>query len=193
MPEEIEVPTEHLHEQMEEAAHEGHEGHGGHAGPGERKGGSNFNMQVALTSAVIAVFAAICALMAGHHANEALLEQLEASDQWNYYQAKGIKETVLKSKVDLLATLGKRAVDKDSEKLAEYDKDKKDIQEKADEKEKSSAAHMAHHVIFAKAVTFFQIAIALSAMAVLTRKHFLWFGSLGLGLLGSYYMAIGFF
>jgi hypothetical protein len=186
MPEEIEVPTEHLHEQMEEAAHEGHGEHGAN------KGSSNFNMQVALTSAVIAVFAAICALMAGHHANEALLEQLEASDQWSFYQAKGIKETVLKSKVDLLGALNKRADDKDTEKLAEYDKDKKDIQDKAEEKQKSSADHMAHHVIFAKAVTFFQIAIALSAMAVLTRKHFLWFGSMGLGLLGSYFMAIGF-
>lgn len=177
MPEEIEVPTEHLHEQMEEAAHEG---------------GGNFNMKVALTSAVIAVFAAICALMAGHHANEALLEQLEASDQWSFYQAKGIKETVLKSKVDLLAALNKKGDGKDAEKLAQYDTDKKEIQEKAEEKQKGSAEHMRHHVVFAKAVTFFQIAIALSAMAVLTRKHFLWFGSLALGLAGSWYMISGF-
>jgi hypothetical protein len=190
MPEEIEVPTEHLHEQMEEAAHEGHAGHAEHSAG---KGSSNFNMQVALTSAVIAVFAAICALMAGHHANEALLEQLQASDQWSFYQAKGIKETVLKSKVDLLAALNKKADARDTEKLAEYDKDKKEIQDKAEEKQKSSEDHMAHHVTFAKAVTFFQIAIALSAMAVLTRKHFLWFGSLALGLLGTYFMAAGFF
>ena len=36
--------------------------------------------------------AAIAALLAGHAANEALLEQIKASDQWSYYQSKSIKE-----------------------------------------------------------------------------------------------------
>lgn len=175
MPEEIEVPTEHLQEHMEHAAH----------------GGDNFNMRVALSSAFLAVFAAVSALMAGHHANEAMLEEIEASNQWSYFQSKSIKETVLKSKVDLLGALGKHADEKDKEKIDEYAREKKEIQEKAEEKERQSAAHMEHHVKLARAVTFFQIAIALSAMSVLTKKRVLWMGSLGLGAVGIVLLAIG--
>ena len=61
---------------------------------------------VALTAALLAVLAAITALLAEHHANEAMLEQIRSSDQWNYYQAKGIKANQLASKVDLLTGLG---------------------------------------------------------------------------------------
>ena len=177
MPEEIEVPTEHLHEAMNEAA--------------EHEGGSGFNMRVALSSAIIAVLAAISALMAGHHANEALLDEISASNTWSYFQSKSIKEAVLKSKVDLISALGKKQAKEDQEKLADYGKEKKEIQEKAEEKEKESAAHLAHHVILARAVTMFQIAIALSAISMLTRKKKLWWGSLALGAAGAFFLVTG--
>jgi len=92
--EEIEIPTEHLHEQLNESAHENAE---------------RWILMVALTAALLAVLAAITALLAGHYANEAMIEQIQASDQWSYYQAKGIKSAVLESKIDLLKTLGKEA------------------------------------------------------------------------------------
>ncbi len=69
MPEEIEVPTEHLHEHMEHEAEEGRE---------------KWVLGVALSSAFLAAFAAVASLMAGHHANEAMIDQIRASDQWNY-------------------------------------------------------------------------------------------------------------
>ena len=81
--EEIEIPTEHLHETIHEKVEE--ELHGGH---GHEKG---WSMYVAISTALIAVFAAITGLMAGHYSNEALINQIKASDQWAYYQAKGIK------------------------------------------------------------------------------------------------------
>ena len=65
MPEEIEVPTEHLHEKMEEEAH--------HAS-GERA----WISKVAVSSAILAVAAAITALLASHHSDEAILEAMEA-------------------------------------------------------------------------------------------------------------------
>lgn len=84
MPEEIEVPTEHLHESMKEAAEEG--------------GLGNFGLQVALSSALFAVVAAVGAMFAGHAANEALILQIQSSDNWSYYQAKSIKAAVLETK-----------------------------------------------------------------------------------------------
>jgi len=61
----------------------------------------NWNRYLALTTAFIAVIAAIASLQSGSYANEAVLEkntailfQNKASDQWNYYQAKGIKKNL---------------------------------------------------------------------------------------------------
>src|SRR5512142_2050977 len=97
MPEEIEVPTEHLHEKMEEEA--------------EHKGG--WVARVAVSSALLAVAAAVSALLAGHHANEAMLEQMQATDQWAFYQAKGIKASVVESKIEMLEALGKTSAPDD--------------------------------------------------------------------------------
>jgi hypothetical protein len=44
-----------------------------------------------LSTAILAVSAAIAGLLSGQHVNEAMMNQMKASDQWNYYQAKSIK------------------------------------------------------------------------------------------------------
>ena len=123
-------------------------------------------MQVALSTALLAVVAAVAALLAGHSANEAVLEQIEASDKWNHYQSKSIKDTVLSSKLSLLVALGKTIEGKDAQKAAEYKSDMQEIKKEAEAKEAQSAMHMRRHVTLARGVTFFQVAIALSAIAV---------------------------
>jgi hypothetical protein len=176
MPEEMEVPTEHLHESMEEKAEHTTE---------------KWIFGVALSAALLAVFAAISSLLAGHHANEAIIEQLKAADQWEYYQSKGIKAAVLSSKVDLLEELGKPAKPSDAEKLASYKHEQAEIQEKAEENQHAAEAHLQRHNVLAKGVTAFQIAIALSAISVLTRKKPLWIVSLLLGLGGLAFLIMG--
>jgi len=141
-----------------------------------------------LGTAILAVFAALSSLVAGHHANEALIEQIQASDQWAYYQAKGIKAAVLESKIETLQALSKQTSVKDEEKVKGYKKEQKEIEEQAKEKEKSSSAHLSAHNILAKAVTVFQIAIAVSAISVLTRRKWLWYGSGVLGLIGLIFL-----
>jgi hypothetical protein len=177
MPEEIEVPTEHLHETMHEAAHGG-----GHEG-GENTPG--WIAQVALSAAVLAVAAAVAALLAGHHANEAMLEQMQATDQWAYYQAKGIKASLVESRMDLRAAVGKESTEDDKKKIERYKEEQKEIEEKAHEKEHSSEHHMGRHVIFARSVTAFQVAIALSAISVLSKKKLVWYTGLALGAIGT--------
>src|SRR5262249_47272246 len=150
--EEIEVPTEHLHEDMHEAAHHARE---------------RWVTWVALSSALLAGFAAVTALLAGHHANEAMVDQIHASDQWSYYQAKGIKASVLSSRIELLKALGKETSAKDEEKVAQYKEEQDEISKEAKEKEHASESHLQHHVIFARGVTMFQVAIAVAAIAAL--------------------------
>jgi hypothetical protein len=172
----MEVPTEHLQEHIEHAAHHG---------------GEIWIILVALSSAILAVLAAACSLLAGDHANEAMIEQIQSSDQWAYYQAKGIKAAILESKMELLRTLGKEPEAKDGEKAAEYKNQQKEIEEKAGEKAHSSERHLALHQILARGVTVFQIAIALGAIAALTKKKLLWFASLGLGAAGIFFLLQG--
>ena len=180
--EEIEVPLEALHEEMHHHAEGG--GHG--SGPA-------WIMQGALLSAFLAVFAAIAALLAGHYANEAMIEQLQSSDQWGYYQAKGIKASVLEVKREVQALLGKGVDPAVEEKLNGYKEDQKQIAEKATEKENESKAHLQKHQILARSVTFFQIAIAVTAIAVLARKRQFLFLSVAFGVTGIFFLIQAYF
>ncbi len=170
--EEIEVPTEHLHEAIEEKTEEAVE-------KSEKKG----SMAIAISTALMAVFAALASLLAGHHADEAVIEQIRASDQWAFYQAKGIKDEIL--------TLS-NSPDKQA-RSAKYKSEQAEIQKGAKESEAASHAHLEHHSILARAVTLFQISIAISAIAILTKKRFLWFISLGISCIGLFYFVTGIF
>src|SRR5213594_4200827 len=87
--EESEVPLEHLHEQVHHSAEHSRE---------------RWISWVALSTAILAVLAAIAGLLSGRYVNEAMMNQIEASDQWSYYQAKSIKASVLDAKIALSTT-----------------------------------------------------------------------------------------
>lgn len=159
--EEIEVPLEGLHETINERAKEE----------------KNWTMDVAISTAFMAVFAAISGMLAGHYSNEALIQQIKASDQWAYYQAKGIKGQI--------ATISSG---KDSAGILKYKGEQNIIKEKADNFEKESELLLKKHVTLAYSVTLFQIAIAISAISILTRKKLLWYTAILLAFVG-----VGFF
>ena len=176
--EELEVPTEHLHEKIHEEAQESKE---------------KWIMFVALSTAFIAVLAALAGLMGGHHSNEAMMDQIKSSDQWAVYQAKGIKAEINASTAKILAaTTGKEASPENKAKVARYETEKDSIKHNAVHFQESSETHLEKHVSFAKSVTIFQIAIAISAIAILTRRKILWYASILLAAGATYYLIIGF-
>lgn len=160
--EEIEVPTEHLHEKINEQAK-------------EQKHEKKWSFYVAISTAFMAVFAAIASSLAGHHSNEAVIDQIKASDQWAYYQSKGIKAEILALSI---------RNNKDSIQLNKYLKEQQDIKKQAEVDEDNSKAHLEKHVVFARSVTLFQIAIAISAIAILSEKRVLWLISIAFAVLG---------
>lgn len=174
--EEIEVPLEKLQEDLHEHAHHATE---------------KWIGRVALSSALLAVCAAVAALLAGHHSNEAMILQIQASDHWSYFQAKGIKSAILQSKQQVLQGLGKDSSAQDQEKIEEYKKEQEEISEKAKDKEKESEHHLLHHQTLAKAVTLFQVAIAISAISVLVRRRYFWYVSLLFGASGIFFFIWG--
>jgi hypothetical protein len=173
--EDPEVPLEHLQDELEYRA----------------KHGENWTLGVALTAAILAGLAAISALLSGHHANEGMLDQIRASDQWSYYQAKGIKASVLTAKKDIFTAIGKPVDERDQEKLLQYKKEQDEVFRDAKEREKESQAHMRAHVIYARGVTLFQVAIAVSAVSVLTRRRPFWYLGIAFGVLGVGFLIQG--
>jgi hypothetical protein len=171
-----EVPTEHLHEEIHAHAH-----------------GIGWIMRVALTSAFTAALAAVAALKAGHTANEAMLAEIESANQWNFFQAKSIKASVLRGKMDLLSALGKAPSEKDETKAREYENDQEEIKRHAEKLAMESRGLLRQHQTLSNSVTLFQIAIAVSAMSVLVRKRSLWAFSLIFSGVGLVYLVFGYF
>jgi heme/copper-type cytochrome/quinol oxidase subunit 4 len=175
--EELEDPTERLRETME-AAEEKRE---------------QWTLHVALSTAIIAVLAAIAGLLGNHHANEAMMDQIKSSDQWAYYQSKSIKSEINAATTQILAAVGKPLPPQNDQKAKQYEADKAQIQDKAREAEESSESHMKQHIVFSRSVTIFQIAIAISAIAILTRKKLMWYASMALALAACFFLVQGLF
>jgi hypothetical protein len=166
--EEAEVPLEHLHEHVQEGAEHSR---------------ATWISWVALSTAVLAVLAAIAGLLSGSHANEAMMDQIQASDQWSYYQAKSIKSAVLDAKIS--------PDEKDRAKVAKYEEEQGEIKTEAEKKQSEARANFHRHEVFARGVTMFQIAIAVAAISALTRKRRFWLVSLVFGAAGCVFLALG--
>ena len=170
--EEAEVPLENLHEEIHH--------HAEHSGVA-------WISWAALSTAILAVLAAIAGLLSGSHVNEAMMDQIKASDQWSYYQAKSIKAAVLDAKMSLSASPAAQ----DREKAAKYSEEESEIKAEAEAKESEAKINFHRHEILARAVTMFQIAIAIAAIAALTKQRRFWFVGLLFGIAGCVFLALG--
>ena len=180
MPEEIEIETDTLDERIHEEL--------------EREGG-RFLKVIALTTALFAAFAAIAALRAGGTVNEALILkteatrlQAEASDEWAAYQAKSIKSAIQEASESAWTALGKAPPASFRAERQRYVQEKTELARIAHDKERerdlksAEADHLMHlHHLFADSVALFQVAIALGAVAALTRVRSIWYGSMIVG------------
>jgi len=156
----------------------------------------SFSGRIAVTTALLATIGALFAYEggatqanAGLFKNNAAIKKTEASNQWNYYQAKSSKQN--------LAELGMvlAAADKAEQFRAEaarYAAEKNEIKAQAEKLEaqatewdRRSEAELHQHHRWAQATTALQIAIALSAIALLTRRKWLLYGVFGVSALGG--------
>lgn len=178
-------------------------GHGFHVhGPHDHEiehaaqhGGDNFTSKIAVTTAILSTVGAIFGYMGGHSQNAALLykndaaiQKTAASNQWNYYQAKSNKQNLAELSVTL--TTGE-AQAKFNQSVERYKQEKEVIKQEAEQLEAEakaldakSAQEMHVHERWALATTLIQIAIALSAIALLTRKRWMLVGVYSASLFG---------
>lgn len=184
MPEEIEIDTDKLREKIDEEI--------------EAKGGNMLRF-TALSTAIFAALAAIASLKAGATVNDAILLKTEAtsiqaraSDEWAYYQAKGIKGAVTVSSEAMWRAAGKvppPALDSTAQRYANEQKaisdTAKQLEHQRDEKVEEADRLITQHKGFAFAVTLLQVAIALGAVAALTRSKGVLGASLAVGVVGA--------
>ena len=173
----------HDHE-LEHAAQGGHDAHDG-----------GMTSQIAVVTAIIATVGAIFSYMggatqanAGLYKNNAAIKKTEASNQWNYYQAKSNKQNLSELALDL-ASAGRK--DFYVAEVKRYKGEKEEIKtaaEKLEAEAKSwddrSEAQMHQHHRWAQATTVLQVSIALAAIALLTRRKWLEWGMFGVAGVG---------
>jgi hypothetical protein len=184
MEEEYEVPSPHEHA-IEEAVEK------------ERDG---LAQRVALMTAILSTIGALISYQSGTAQNEAMflknqsiLKQAEASDQWAFYQSKSTKShldeavAALAEKPEMKARfLADR--DKQEKQKAEIKTEAEKLQAESRKLGEESEAKLRPHERMALGLTFIQIAVALAAITVLTRKRWLIWGSLlsaGIGIVCS--------
>jgi len=166
-------------------------------------GGDNFTSRLAVLTAVLSTVGAIFGYLGGHSQNAALLYKNEASivktaasNQWNYYQAKSNKQNL--AELSLVLTTGeaqqkfKQAVDRYQLEKAEIKTQAEKLEAEVDTANKNSEMEMHVHERWAMATTLLQIAIALAAITLLTRKRWMLFGVFGATGLGLVAGALGF-
>jgi hypothetical protein len=143
--------------------------------------GDPFAGRIAVMTAIFATIGALFGYMAGEtqieallFKNEAAVRRTEASDQWNFYQAKSSKQNL----AELGATLtGGEQQARYAREVERYKKEKEEImpeakklEQQSTEAEEKSEAALRLHFRWAQAMTLIQIAIALAAITILTRN-----------------------
>jgi len=120
-----------------------------------------------------------------------MIDQIRASDQWAYYQANGVKLTVLESKLETLPALGKEITTTESARVERYKAEQAEISAAAKAHQASCEDHRVRYKTIGRATTAFQIAIALSAVALLLQRNWFWFLSMAVGLVNAVFLAFG--
>ena len=176
-------------------------GHGFHVhGPHDHEvehaahGSDGFSNKIAVTTAILATIGAIFGYQAGDtqnnaalYKNNAAIKKTEASNQWNYYQAKSNKQNL----AEMALTLPGADTQKYKAEVERYKSEKAEIKANAEKLEavsldwdKQSDAQMHQHHRWAQAMTAEQIAISLAAITLLTRKKWLEYASYGVAAAG---------
>ena len=179
-------------------------GHGFHVhGPHDHElehaaqhgGTDGFSGKIAVVTAILATVGALFSYQggatqanAGLYKNNAAIKKTEASNQWNYYQAKSNKQNLAELAMVLVAE-DKRAaykdeVDRYKREKAEIKADAEKLEQQSKDWDRQSDEQLHQHHRWAQATTALQVAIALAAIALLTRRRWLEISMYGVGGVG---------
>jgi Domain of unknown function (DUF4337) len=143
-----------------------------------------FAGRIAVTTAVLAIVAAMFSYLAGAtqataalYKNDAAISKTEAANQWAYFQAKSSKENFAELAI-LLGPAGSQAslradAARYAKEKAEIETAARKLEEQSTEWDRKSTEEMHLHHRWAQATTALQVAIAMAAIALITRRRWL--------------------
>jgi hypothetical protein len=158
--------------------------------------GDPFLTQVSVTIAILAVVAATVGSLETLETaasmgdkNTAVLLQNQATDTWNFYQAKSIKKNLYA----IAAANPGPAADGFKKQADRYGEDEQELfakgqalEHQSEEKLRDSEGHEYRHHILTVAVTLLHVAIAIATIAIIVRgQRWPWYAALALGAIGS--------
>ena len=156
-----------------------------------KEGGEESLTNISLAISILAVLVAMVTVLGHRSHTEAVLAQARATDQWNLYEAKKIRQDSLEVVIDqiqLQPTVDPKA---SAAKLAEYKahiaKWTNDLAEtqkaaKSFERDVEHAEHQAARFDLGEALL--QISVVLSSITLFTRRRSWYFGGISLGAIG---------
>jgi flagellar basal body-associated protein FliL len=162
---------------------------------------------LAFTTVIFAALATLSTFKGGGFSSRSVVLQAQASDQWAYYQAKSIRESLyriqkenLSLQVGLLpSTVAPEEKEKITQALAQseskvekYEAEKNDIEKAARGLEQSRDEAQTHGKPLGLAVIFLQIAIVLSSIGGLLKRKEVWYLGFPIGIAGIILFADGF-
>ena len=146
---------------------------------------------VSFSISVLAVLVALVTVLGHRTHTEAVLLQARASDQWNFYQAKKIRQSSVALTSDILSVLSVSDAAAADKKLAEYrahsqkwDQDLAETQNNARKLEEAVEKAEARAVRFDIGEALLQIAVVLASVTLLTSRRAYWLMGLSFGLAG---------
>jgi len=186
-------------------------GHEHHAAEHGKSPAESRNRKIALLIAVLALFLAFSETL-GKSAQTAFLDfNIKVSDTWNFYQAKTVRQTTLKTAVEAMtietmgrsddaykAAMGKQIEDwKATVKRYESDPKEKDgrkeLRAQAEQYERDRDNAMARYHNYELGSAAYQIGIVLASAAVITGMMALVYCAMAAGGVGLLFTALGLF
>jgi hypothetical protein len=160
--------------------------------------------QLAVMTAILATVGAMFSYMAGAtqaeaalSKNDAAIKKTEASNQWNFYQAKSSKQNLSVLGMQLSDAAHKPFFEGETKRYeAEKAKIKlaaEKLEQQSTEFDQKSEAQMHQHHRWAQATTALQIAIAMAAIALLTKKRWLEYAVFTMSAVGMSVGALAYF
>jgi Domain of unknown function (DUF4337) len=185
------------HEQLEQAEHAEHAAHS--------------NKKIALLIAVLALGLAFSETLGKASQTEGISLNIKASDTWNFFQAKTIRQTTLRTAAQAFQVEAATATDEPKKAallkqaddwmktVARYESDpkekdgRKELRAQAEQYEHERDTHLARYHSYEYSSAAYQIGIVLASAAVITGIVALAYCSIGLGLIGLAFTGMGLF
>jgi Domain of unknown function (DUF4337) len=146
---------------------------------------------VSFTMSLLAVLVAITTVLGHRTHTEAVLYQARASDEWNLYQAKKIRQYNTELTADLLSALpirdqsaANKVTDSYKAHLAKWNEDLAEEEKHAKELESEVRKSERHANRFDLGEALLEIGLVITSITLLTRQRVYWWIGMGFGAAG---------